>query len=78
MESAAPDSAADLPGAAADRHGASDVGVIRYLLERERMEAPLPAVALEVGWLEQYERPLPSLENYDALLTGAGITESVQ
>jgi transposase len=58
--------------------GASDVGVIRYLLERERMQPRVPAVALEVGWLEQYERPLPSLQNYDALLTGAGITERVQ
>jgi hypothetical protein len=58
--------------------GASDVAVIRYLLERERSEPRLPAVALQVGWLEQYERPLPSLQNYDVLLTGAGMTESVQ
>jgi hypothetical protein len=58
--------------------GASDVAVIRYLLERERIEPRLPAVALEVGWLEQYQRPLPSLQNYDALLTRAAMTESVQ
>jgi transposase len=51
--------------------GASDVAVIRYLLERTRMEPRLPAAALQVGWLEQYERPLPNLQNYDALLTAA-------
>jgi hypothetical protein len=58
--------------------GASDVGVIRYLLERQRMEPRVPAIALQVGWLEQYERPLPSLQNYDTLLTSAATTESVQ
>lgn len=58
--------------------GASDVSVIRYLLERERIEPRVPAVALQVGWLEQYERPLPSLQNYDALLTSTGIAERIQ
>jgi hypothetical protein len=48
------------------------VALIRYLLERERTEPRAPAVALEIGWLEQYERPLPSLQNYDALLSVAG------
>ena len=52
--------------------GASDVAVIRYLLELERTETRAPAVALEIGWLEQYERPLPSLQHYDALLTVSG------
>ena len=58
--------------------GASDVAVIRYLLEREQIEPRLPAVALEVGWLEQYERPLPSLQNYDALLTASPVAERIQ
>lgn len=48
--------------------GASDVGVIRYLLEMGRIEPRLAAAALEVGWLSRYERPQPSLQNYDRLL----------
>lgn len=50
--------------------GGSDVGVIRYLLERT--ERHTPAAALEVGWLDRYERPLPNLQDYDRLLTAAG------
>lgn len=50
--------------------GGSDVAVIRYLLERT--EARAPVAALEVGWLDRYERPLPSLQDYDRLLTAAG------
>jgi transposase len=53
--------------------GGSDVAVIRYLLERERTEQRAPAVALEIGWLDRYERPLPDLQDYDRLLSaGAG------
>jgi transposase len=50
--------------------GGSDVAVIRYLLEGEQMEQRVPAAALQVGWLERYERPLPNLQNYDRLLAG--------
>ncbi len=57
--------------------GGSDVGVIRYLLELDRIEARVPAVALEVGWLSRYERPQPSLEDYDQLLT-ANAAEVIQ
>jgi len=48
--------------------GVSDVAAIRYLLEIERMEKRAPAEALEVGWLERYERPQPTLQEYDSLL----------
>ena len=58
--------------------GGSDVAVIRYLLERERMEQRAPVVALEVGWLERYERPLPTLQDYDRLLAAAGPGERIQ
>ena len=50
--------------------GGSDVAVIRYLLERTELRAP--AAALEVGWLDRYERPLPNLQDYDRLLTATG------
>jgi len=37
----------------------------------------VPAAALEVGWLNQYERPQPNLQDYDRLLT-AGAGEVIQ
>jgi hypothetical protein len=50
--------------------GGSDVSLIRYLLKTEGMEKRVPAEALEVGWLSRYERPQPSLQDYDRLLPG--------
>jgi len=58
--------------------GGSDVAVIRYLLEREGTEQRVPAPALEVGWLERYERPMPNLQDYDRLLIAAGAGERLQ
>jgi hypothetical protein len=58
--------------------GGSDVAIILYLLEAERSEQRTPAVPLQVGWLDQYERPLPTLHNYDRLLTARGATEAIQ
>ena len=58
--------------------GGSDVAVIRYLLEMERAEPRAPAVTLEVGWLDQYERPLPNLQDYDRLLMAASTGERMQ
>jgi transposase len=55
--------------------GASDVAIIRYLLEADGMEARLPAAVLEVGWLSRYERPQPSLGHYDQLLTTAEVLQ---
>jgi transposase len=57
--------------------GGSDVAIIRYLLEMEQIERRVPAAALEVGWLSQYERPQPNLQNYDRLLM-AGAPEVIQ
>lgn len=48
--------------------GAFDVGAGRYLLEMERAGRRVPAAALEVSWLSQYERPQPNLQEYDQLL----------
>ncbi|MGG7379034.1 hypothetical protein ACQ7B2_09805, partial [Escherichia coli] len=50
--------------------GVSDVAAIRYLLEIERLEKRAPAEALDVGWLQRYERPQPTLQEYDSLLAG--------
>jgi hypothetical protein len=58
--------------------GGSDVAVVRYLLEREQMEQRAPAAALEVGWLERYERPLPNLQDYDRLLGATNVEERIQ
>lgn len=50
--------------------GGCDVGMIRYLLKVEGLEKRPAGVALEVGWLSRYERPLPNLQDYDQLLKG--------
>ena len=55
----------------------SDVAAIRYLLEIERLEKRAPVEALEVGWLKQYERPQPTLQEYDSLLA-VTVTEVIQ
>ena len=57
--------------------GASDVAAIRYLLEMERTGRRVPAAALEVRWLSQYERPQPNLQDYDRLLA-ASAREAIQ
>ena len=57
--------------------GVSDVAAIRYLLEIERLEKRAPVEALEVGWLKQYERPQPTLQEYDSLLA-VTVTEVIQ
>jgi hypothetical protein len=37
----------------------------------EGLEKRAAGGALEVGWLNRYERPLPNLQDYDRLLSGA-------
>jgi hypothetical protein len=56
--------------------GGSDVAVIRYLLERREQRAP--AAALEVGWLDRYQRPAPNLLDYDRLLAAVGAEGRIQ
>ncbi len=56
--------------------GVSDVAAIRYLLDFERLEKrAAPSAALELGWLERYERPQPTLHEYDSLLQPAEVTQ---
>jgi hypothetical protein len=40
---------------------------VRYLLLTEP-EGHAPQEAIEVGWLDRYERPLPVVNEYDQLL----------
>ncbi len=47
--------------------GCSDEAAVRYLLTVEGEKRPATE-ALEVGWLDRYQRPLPVMKEYDALL----------
>ena len=47
--------------------GCGDEAAVRYLLTVEGESRPA-AEALEVGWLDRYQRPLPGMKEYDALL----------
>ena len=48
--------------------GVSDVAAIRYLLAQAPQDVrPFPE-AIEIGRLARYERPLPSMAEYDRLL----------
>jgi hypothetical protein len=58
--------------------GGSDVGLIRYLLKMEKLDKRVAGAALEVGWLKRYERPQPSLCDYDRLLAGGAAVEVLQ
>jgi hypothetical protein len=47
--------------------GCADEAAVRYLLLTESENRP-PQVAVEVGGLDRYARPLPVLNEYDELL----------
>ena len=49
--------------------GCSDAGAVRYLLGAEAVEKRPLVERVDIGALKQYERPLPSLAEYDQLLT---------
>jgi len=51
--------------------GCSDVGTVRYLLSVSGEEQqPPPATPASIGPLNRYDRPQPSLEDYDRLRPG--------
>jgi hypothetical protein len=50
--------------------GCSDVAAIRYLLSIAGMEQQAPAAPVHLGTLNRYDRPQPSLEDYDRLRPG--------
>jgi hypothetical protein len=59
--------------------GCSDVSAVRYLLSVGGQEPPLPpATPVQIGALNRYDRPQPSLEDYDRLRPNWGATEVIQ
>ena len=48
--------------------GACDVAAVRYLLTEARLHKARPDL-IDVGELARYDRPMPSVADYDALLT---------
>ena len=48
-------------------HGACDVAAVRYLLTEASLHKPRPA-PIDVGALASYDRPMPSVVDYDTLL----------
>jgi hypothetical protein len=49
--------------------GACDVAAVRYLLTEAGLRKSQPAV-IDVGELARYDRPLPTMAEYDTLLSG--------
>jgi len=47
--------------------GCSDVGAVRYLLNVGNLEQRPPNAPVDIGALNRYDRPQPSLEDYDRL-----------
>ena len=59
--------------------GCSDVGAVRYLLSVGGQEPRLPpATPAQIGALNRYDRPQPSLVDYDRLRPNWGATEVIQ
>jgi transposase len=50
--------------------GCSDVGAVRYLLHAGEREQRPPVGPVDIGVLNRYDRPQPSLEDYDRLRPG--------
>ena len=49
--------------------GACDVAAVRYLLTEAALRKGPPA-AVDVGALARYDRPMPTMAEYDVLLSG--------
>jgi hypothetical protein len=58
--------------------GCSDVGAVRYLLSIDGKDQPPLAAPAHIGALNRYDRPQPSLEDYDRLLPNWAATEVIQ
>ena len=50
----------------------TDIAAIRHLLMSDQLQHPAPA-SVEIGALSAYERPLPTMAQYDQLLSGCSI-----
>jgi hypothetical protein len=58
--------------------GCSDVGAVRYLLSIGGQEQQPAAAPVQIGALNRYDRPQPSLEDYDQLRSNWRATEVMQ
>ena len=58
--------------------GCSDVGSVRYLLNGASLEQRPAAAAMDIGLLSRYDRPQPSLEDYEQLRPNWTLTEVIQ
>jgi hypothetical protein len=52
---------------AAEELGCSDVGAVLYLISASKVKRKAPEL-VDIGELARYERPMPTLNNYDLLL----------
>jgi hypothetical protein len=64
--------------AAALEFGCSDVGAVHLLLRAETTAPRAVPDAVEIGGLHSYDRPLPTLANYDQLLSRRPSAEVAQ
>lgn len=55
---------------AAEELGCSDVGAVLYLISASKLKRKAPEL-VDIGDLARYERPMPTLKNYDLLLEAA-------
>jgi hypothetical protein len=54
------------------------VGTIRYLLNDASLEQRPAAAAMDIGILSRYDRPQPSLKDYEQLRPNWTVTEVIQ
>jgi hypothetical protein len=52
--------------------GSTDIAAIRHLLMSDQLQH-VAAGSVEIGALSAYERPLPTMAQYDQLLSGSVI-----
>jgi hypothetical protein len=58
--------------------GCSDIGAIRYLLSDSSQKEQSPVTPAQIGALNRYDRPQPSLDDYDRLCPKRVATEVIQ
>jgi hypothetical protein len=58
--------------------GCANVGSVRYLLNGTNLEERPAAAAVEIGVLSRYDRPQPSLKEYERLRPNWTGTEVMQ
>jgi hypothetical protein len=52
--------------------GCTDPAAVQHLIHTHELNRP-PCEAMEIGFLERYQRPLPVMNEYDQLLAMGGV-----